>query len=91
MLRWLQAFVRRQLVSDAPAEMSLCLDCGKLVCSESEFRDCSRRKQRAAELAHDWSTLDPERGADICKADAAAGSLRGSETAIPVGRRPVER
>jgi hypothetical protein len=70
MLRWLQAFVRRELVSDAPAEMNLCLDCGKLVCSEGDFRDCARRKQRAAELALDWPRLDPgkeggtDKGAD---------------------------
>ena len=51
MLRWLQAFVHRELVYDVPAEMSLCLECGKLVCSENEFRDCERRKERAAELA----------------------------------------
>ena len=47
----LQALVRRALVSDVPPEMSLCLDCGKLVCSEFEFRNCARRKERAAELA----------------------------------------
>ena len=34
MFRWLQAFVRRELVSDVPPEMSLCLDCGKLECTE---------------------------------------------------------
>ena len=50
MFRWLQAFVRRGLVSDVPPEMDLCLDCGKLVCSEGEFRDCPRRKERSAEL-----------------------------------------
>ena len=40
MFRWLQAFVHRELVSDVPPEMELCLDCGKLMCSEGEFRDC---------------------------------------------------
>ncbi len=30
MFRWLQAFVHRELVSDVPPEMELCLDCGKL-------------------------------------------------------------
>ena len=51
MFRWLHEYFRREWVSDVPAEMSLCLDCGRLVCSEGEFRDCPRRKERAAELA----------------------------------------
>jgi hypothetical protein len=50
MFRWLQAFVRRELVSDVSPEMDLCLDCGKLECSEGEFKDCVRRKERAAQL-----------------------------------------
>ncbi len=50
MFRWLQAFVRRELVSDVPPEMNLCLDCGRLECNEGEFRDCARRKERAAQL-----------------------------------------
>src|SRR5271166_1872235 len=69
MFRWLPAFVRRELVSDVPPEMELCLDCGKLMCSEGEFRDCARRKERAAELVLglaapegaeiDWQPLPP--------------------------------
>ncbi len=91
MLRWLKAFVRRELVADVPAELSLCLDCGKLACSEGEFRDCARRKERAAELALD--RLAPEaaregetnKGADICQADAAAANERLAE----IERRPL--
>ena len=51
MFRWLCAFLRREFVRDVPAELSLCLDCGKLACSEVEFSDCGPRKKRAAELA----------------------------------------
>jgi len=87
MFRWLQAFVRRELVSDVPPQMDLCLDCGKLVCSEDEFRDCTRRKARAAELALRLSApqaadeAQTNQGAETCGADAKAASGRsaGSE------------
>jgi hypothetical protein len=46
-MRWLKTFVLRHLVSDVPPEMDLCLDCGKLVCSAGEFRECVRRRERA--------------------------------------------
>ena len=50
MLRRLRTFIRRELIAEVPPEMDLCLDCGKLQCSEGEFRSCARRKARAAEL-----------------------------------------
>ena len=50
MLRLLRTFIRRELVADVPAEMDLCLDCGKVECSEGEFQACVRRKARAAQL-----------------------------------------
>jgi hypothetical protein len=50
MFRWLRWLFRGRLVADVPAEMDLCLDCGKLECSEGEYSDCSRRKIHAAEL-----------------------------------------
>ena len=37
MFRWLQALVRRELVSEVPPEMGLCLDCGRILCSELDF------------------------------------------------------
>ena len=50
MLRRLRTFIRRELIAEVPAEMDLCLDCGKLECSEGEFQACVRRKARAAQL-----------------------------------------
>jgi hypothetical protein len=50
MFRWLGSLFRGRLIADVPAEMDLCLDCGKLECSEGEYLDCSRRKTHAAEL-----------------------------------------
>jgi hypothetical protein len=43
-------FLRRHLVSDSPPDTDLCLDCGKLVCSEDEFVHCVQRIDHAAEL-----------------------------------------
>ncbi len=85
MFRWLQAFVRRELVSDVPPEMDVCLDCGKLVCSEGEFRDCARRKERAAELVLRLATPDgteegqTNQGACMCEADHKAANDRLAE------------
>jgi hypothetical protein len=85
MFRWLQAFVRRELVSDVPSEMDLCLDCGKLVCSEGEFRDCERRKKRAAELVLGLAAPDgaeegqTNQGACMCEADHKPGNDRLAE------------
>ena len=50
MFRWLRGFARRELVTDVPPDIDLCLNCGKLVCSENEFRDCARRKEHAAQI-----------------------------------------
>ena len=51
MLRRIRNFIRRAIVADVPAEMDLCLDCGKPLCSEEKFQGCERRKARAAEVS----------------------------------------
>ena len=51
MLSRLRAFFRRNIAADVPPEMSFCLDCGELECSESRFAECPRRKARAAQIA----------------------------------------
>ena len=89
MFRWLQAFVRRELVANVSPEMDLCLDCGKLECSEGEFRDCARRKERAAELTLGLSAPlaakgDTSRGARVCEADAEEAGDQSTANA----RRP---
>jgi hypothetical protein len=58
MFRWLRGFVRRELVTDVPPDMDFCLNCGKLVCSEGEFKDCARRKEHAAQIAAALSAPD---------------------------------
>ena len=85
MFRWLQAFVRRELVSDVPPEMDLCLDCGRILCSEEEFRNCARRKERAAKLAVGPYAPEAaeegrtEEGADLCEAGAKGADERSAE------------
>ena len=51
MFAWLQRLIARNIVADVPAEMDLCLDCGRLECSEGEYRACARRMEHAARLA----------------------------------------
>ena len=51
MFGWWRSFMRREVIADVPPEMDMCLECGKIECSEGEFRDCARRKQREAEIA----------------------------------------
>ena len=51
MLSRLRAFFRRNIAADVSPEMSFCLDCGELECSESRFAECPRRKARAAQIA----------------------------------------
>ena len=51
MFRRLRKFYRSHIAADVPIEMDLCLDCGALECSETQFAECPRRKARAAELA----------------------------------------
>jgi hypothetical protein len=50
MFRWLQNFIAREVIADVPVEMDLCLDCGKLACSEDRFQSCVHRKAHAARL-----------------------------------------
>jgi hypothetical protein len=50
MLRKLWAWASTQVVTDVPAEISACLDCGKVQCVEAEFRNCPNRLARAAAL-----------------------------------------
>ncbi len=69
MLRRLRDFIRRELIAEVPAEMDLCLECGKLECSEGEFEACERRKARAAELT---AALAAPRGAADWRAKKGA-------------------
>jgi hypothetical protein len=50
MLKRLWAWATQHVVTDVPAEISACLDCDKIQCLESEFRDCPIRLARAAAL-----------------------------------------
>jgi hypothetical protein len=50
MLKRLWAWATQHVVSDVPAEISACLDCGKIQCVDSEFRNCPTRLARAAAL-----------------------------------------
>lgn len=50
MLKRLWAWASSQVVTDVPAEISACLDCGKVQCVESEFRYCPNRLARSAAL-----------------------------------------
>ena len=50
MLKRLWVWMVGQVVLDVPAEISACLDCGKVQCVESEFRNCPARLARAAAL-----------------------------------------
>jgi hypothetical protein len=47
---WLRRLFRRYIVDDVPNELSACLECGAIHCSESEFRNCPHRLQRVAAL-----------------------------------------
>ena len=82
MLRRLGTFIRRELIADVPAEMDLCLDCGKLECSEGEFQTCVRRKARAAELTA--ALAAPRSAAD---ARARKGAARKAIAAKKRARR----
>jgi hypothetical protein len=75
MLSRLRAFIRRQLTVDVPAEMHLCLECGRIECTASEFKTCARRKTRAAELT---AGLAPPQSASAThtKNDAAKKQAR---------------
>ena len=45
---WL--FLKKQIVTDAPDELSACLDCGVSECREGRFQTCPNRLARAAAL-----------------------------------------
>jgi len=51
MRKWLRSIIERHVVANVPDEMDLCLTCGKLQCSETEYQNCVHRKARAAALA----------------------------------------
>lgn len=59
MFRWLRAFIRREVIDDVPPEMDLCLDCGKVDCSECEFEHCEARLRRAAQLRGEACVAEP--------------------------------
>ncbi|HBK09460.1 MAG TPA: hypothetical protein DDZ81_26960 [Acetobacteraceae bacterium] len=50
MLRKLWAWASSQIVTDVPAEISACLDCGQVQCLDSQFRNCPNRLARSASL-----------------------------------------
>ena len=60
MFDWLRSFIRREVIDDAPPELSLCEECGKLECSEGDFQACAQRKQRAAELVAAQDHVPPQ-------------------------------
>jgi hypothetical protein len=49
-LGWLQGLFRRNVLSDVPEDMSACLSCGVLQCSDERWVNCSHRLAEAAAL-----------------------------------------
>ena len=46
--------LKDQLVADTPNEISACLDCGRVACGKTRFRNCPVRLSHARALdAHD--------------------------------------
>jgi hypothetical protein len=93
MLRRLGTFIRRELIAEVPADMDLCLDCGKLECSEGEFQACVRRKTRAAELTAALAT--PQSAADRRARKGAArkaiAAKRRTQKAVAKRKAPAKR
>jgi hypothetical protein len=50
MRRWLNILWNRIVVTEVPAEMDKCFDCGKLECLEAEYQACEARKRRLADI-----------------------------------------
>ena len=72
MFRWLQAFVRRELVSDVPPEMELCLDCGKLMCS---MRGANNGFLRGGRAGFFLTRADPISRSDVCRSESRGGRM----------------
>jgi hypothetical protein len=86
MRRWLNILWNRIVVSDVPAEMDKCLDCGKVECLEAEYQACAARKQRQADIENappasvggDPSSRDQEVGLDRRSSAESAGGRSGA-------------
>ena len=50
MLKKLWAWACTHIVTDVPAEIAACLDCGKVQCVDSQFRNCPNRLARMAAI-----------------------------------------
>ena len=50
MLARLWSFLNRQIVTEVPAELSACLDCGRVQCDTGTFDVCPTRLARQAAL-----------------------------------------
>jgi hypothetical protein len=50
MLNWLRTFFNTHIITTVPDELSACMDCGAVQCSNDKFQGCPYRLSRAASL-----------------------------------------